>query len=329
MIVSLSSSHVLYAVVIVVPLAISLFDNRFQICPLIQCLRPLLACVREPECKFVLDCLVECDDATSMRRQRSADTFRHVQFPQDPSLCRYQCFDMIQTRTAEAFLECVGGGGWMEPTEYSDQCAPIQNHSNSLLPFEAVADVFVGQWNKLYTTGWDIWPCQTTEFHAPLSSDLLEPKAWMSAWPHTPDVYRMDLNWTVGKSPQHEYSFHMSSEIYPNQQWDFPSQPGAIDNNKAMFKTRAVMWGAEANENWYLLDYDAEMRTMMVHICAYTFDIQGFDAITMVLRKVVTYDEENENDSFTNAMAEIIELRALDILGETFGNYQRIEECRL
>ena len=241
-------------------------------------------------------------------------------------MCRYQCFDLIQTRTAENFLECVGGSGCLEPTKYSDQCAPIQNQSNSLLPFEAVEDVFVGQWKKLYTTGWDLWPCQTTEFHAPLS-DLQEPKAWMAAWPHTPNVYRMDLNWTVlGKSPHHEYTFHMSNEIYPNQQWDFPSQP-AIDDNKAMLKTRAVMWGTEAHENWYLLDYDAEMRTMMIHFCAYTLAIQGFDAMTMVLRKVVTDDEEN--DPFTHAMADIIERRAMDILGETFGNLQRIEECRL
>ena len=320
MILSLST-YVLYAYGIV-PLAISLFHNRFQICPLIQCLPALVACVREPECKVALDCMAECNDATSTRRQRSADTFRHVQFPQDPSLCRYQCFDLIQTSTAEDFLECVGGSGCMEPTKYSDQCAPLQNHSDSLLPFEAVASNFAGQWEKLYTTGWDIWPCQTTEFHAPLSG-FPEPKAWMTAWPHTPNVYRMDLNWTVGTSP-HDYTFHMSNEIYPNQQWDFPSQP-AID--KAMLKTRAVMWGTEAHENWYLLDYDAEMRTMIIHFCAYTKDIQGFDAMTMVLRKVVA-DEEEKEDPFTDKMAEIIEQRAMNILGEKFGHLQRIQECR-
>jgi hypothetical protein len=189
----------------------------------------------------------------------------------------------------------------------------------------------------LYTTGWDIWPCPTSEFHAPFSTVLL-PKPWMTAWPNTANVYRMDLNWTnilTGEggdvhSQQEHYTFHMSNEIYPNAQWDFfPSQPPATTTNNtgssgaATLKTRAFMWGTEARENWYLLDYDPAMRTMIIQFCAYTLDITGFDVMTMVLRKA------SDDEPFTNEMAKVIEQRAIDLLGERFGNLQRIQECSL
>jgi hypothetical protein len=140
----------------------------------------------------------------------------------------------------------------------------------------------------------------------------------MAAWPAQNNVWRMDLNWTNTNIKPH-YTFHMSNEIYPGQQWDFPSQPA---NTSATLKTRAVMWGTEAHENWYLLHYDPEMRTMIIHYCAFTIDIKGFDAMTMVLRKVVGQD-----DPFTDEMAKLTEQRAMHLLGEMFGHLVRIGEC--
>ena len=306
--------------------ALLLYSNRFKICPLIKCVRPLITCVKEPECKAALDCMAECDDADSAKRQQAMEKYRHVQFPEDPSLCRYLCFDQISTRTAEDFLECVGGSGCVEPTKYSDQCAPIQQ----ALPFESVQGVFEGQWIKLYTNGWDIWPCQSTEFHAPRAA-LPEPKVWMTEWPNQANVWRMDLNWTnisnAASSPddadqvleQRTYTFHMSNEIYPNEQWAFPSQP---DTCQATLKTRAIMWGTEAHENWYILNYDPEMRTMLIHFCAYTLDVEGFDAMTIVLRKVTS-------DPFTDEMAKQTEQKALELLGDKFGTLTRVGVCSL
>jgi len=317
-----AASYAFYAYV-VIPLAISLYNNRFKICPLLKCIQPLVACAREPECRAALDCMAECDDEHSTRRQQSAQKFHHVQFPQDPSLCRYLCFDLIATPTAEDFLECVGQSGCMEPTKYSDQCAPIS--SSSVLPFDTVRDIFAGQWTKLYSTGWDTWPCQTTEFHAPLSQSP-KPKPWMTAWPVQDNVWRMDLNWT-NTATTHYYTFRMSNEIHPGQQWDFPSQP-ALNTTNATLKTRAITWGTEAHENWYLLHYDPEMRTMIIHYCAYTIDIKGFDAMTMVLRKVVL-GKGQDDDPFTDEMAKLTEDRAMRLLGEKFGNLVRIGECSM
>ena len=144
----------------------SLYSNRFQICPLIVCMRPLIRCVQEPECSSLLEKLQECQDETSEARQKSAAKFAHVQHPQDPTFCRYQCFDTITTPTALDLLECMGGSGCLEPSLYSDECAAI---SEPVLPFdETIEHVLPGSWVKLYTTGWDQWPCQWTEFRPPL-----------------------------------------------------------------------------------------------------------------------------------------------------------------
>jgi len=297
--------------------ALFLYESRFKICPLIKCIRPLIQCVREPECKAVLDCLAECDDASSARRQQSLKDFQHVQFPADPALCRYQCFNEVSTQTAEDLIACIGGSGCVEPAKYSDQCAPIAQ----ALSFDLVKDVFAGQWIKLYSSGWDTWPCQSTEFHAPLAQ-FPDPEPWMKAWPIESNVWRMNLNWTVGNESSQTalYTFRMSNEIYPGQQWDFASQPATTAH--ATLKTRAVMWGTEAHENWYLLDYDVQQKTMLVHYCAYTVDVKGFDAITMVLRR-------DGEEPFTSEMQKRMEQLAFDLLGERFGSIKRIKECNL
>jgi len=295
----------------------TIYKNRYKICPIVRCIRPLVACVREPACMSFLDCSTECDKDTSGARMRSKKTFHYVQFPEDPSLCQYQCFDKISTQSGEAFLECVGGSGCMEPAKYSDQCAPIDKHA---LPFETIEQVFAGRWTKLYTTGWDIWPCQSTAFHAPRSATP-EPKDWMENWPNDPTVWRMDLNWTnTDDNDLPVYTFHMSNEIYPNVQWDFSiDQPNTTA--KATLSTRAFTWNTEASENWYLLDYNETMRTMLVHYCAYTQAVNRYDSMTMVLRKV-------GSDEFTNDMAIEIESLAIRLLGGKFGQLQRIQQCK-
>lgn len=309
----------------VIPLSYSgllfLYAKRYQICPLVQCIGPLVTCVREPACRFVLDCLTDCDDgaSTSDRRQQALRQFAHVPFPEDPALCRYQCFDQITTVTAARFIDCVGGSGCLEPAPPEYALPPMAQHSISKpLPFDTIQHVLAGSWKKLYTTGWDIWPCQSSEFHPPQSLQPV-PLAWMVDWPTQSNVWRMDLRWWVRQN----YTFHMTNNMYPGQQWDdFPlRQPVGAE---ATLKTRAIMWGTEAHENWYLLDYNETMQTILVYYVAYTMAVEKIDSITMVLRR-----EDASLGPFTDEMAKTIEQKAVMLLGDEFGRLYRIEPCLL
>jgi hypothetical protein len=116
----------------------------------------------------------------------------------------------------------------------------------------------------------------------------------------------------------------MCNEMYPGQLWDFHSfQPTALAAS-ATLRTRAVMWGTEAHENWYLLDFDESSQTMLIYYCAHTMDIHRFDSITMVLRK----QEIHQTSPFTTGKAESVENKALQLLGNMHGKLQRIEECQ-
>ena len=309
----------------VIPLSYSgllfLYSKRYQICPLIKCLGPLVKCVREPACRSVLDCLSDCDTPTSPGRRQAIQQFAHVPFPDDPALCRYQCFDQITTLTAGNFIECVGGSGCLEPAPPEYATPPIAHEISKALPFDTIQPVLAGSWKKLYTTGWDIWPCQLSEFHPPQALQP-EPLAWMQdSWPTQANVWRMDLRWWA--SPSHNYTFHMTNNMYPGKQWDdFPiSKPVGAE---ATLKTRAIMWGTEAHENWYLLDYNRTMQTILVYYVAYTMAVQKIDSITMVLRR-----DDSSLGPFTNEMAMTVEQRALSILGDKFGRLYRIEPCLL
>ena len=289
-----------------------LYSIREKICPIAVCIGPLIASVRNPDDRAMLDCLDECDDKTSDRRNRAALTFKHVQFPQDSSLCRYGCFDLVTTATAERLIECIGGSGCIAAAEYSDECASIR--PEQVLPFDSIPpNVMSGRWIKLYTNSWDTWPCQVCEFHPP-RSNTPAPRPWMKHWPNDRNVWRMDMNWTNTLT---RHVFSMSNEIYPNESWDFSTK------TKATLKTRAAMWGSEAKENWYLLHYDPETLTMIFNVCAYTAAVQKFDALTMVIRKL------NAPGLFTDDMAKEMESKALDMLGPKFGNMVRIPQCNI
>ena len=84
------------------------------------------------------------------------------------------------------------------------------------------------------------------------------------------------------------------------------------------------MWGTEAHENWYLLDYNRTMQTILVYYVAYTMAVQKIDSITMVLRR-----DDSSLGPFTNEMAMAVDQRALSILGDKFGRLYRIEPCLL
>jgi len=289
-------------------------STRANICPLLVCYRELFACIQEPQCLVVTECIKECDDEHSESRRQARDKFAHVQFPNDPNLCRYGCFDLITEDTAERFVECVGGSGCLdiEPPLYSDTCADIPQEK--VLPFENIPpDIFEGLWRKILTNSWDIWPCQRTEFFPP-HSNKVPPLPWMDDWPSSDTVWRMDLNWT---SPTSDRVFTMTNELTPGSHWDFEGGP----ESKATGKTKAVMWGTEAHENWYLLDFDKEQRFMLMHVCAYTPAVRSFDAITMVLvREDVDVSEE---------LMERVQHRAKQLLGSKFGSLVRIKECEL
>lgn len=292
------------------------------ICPLVQCFPPLLKCLQVDECKAWLDDLKECNDDQSEARQLAASTFSHVQHPNDAAFCQYRSFDRLETPTALDFLECIGGSGCLQKSSYSDEC--VVRDDLPTLSFETMQRFITGRWYKLYTTGWDLWPCQWTDFYAPgTPSDVMAPESWMTAWPEDPNVYRMDLYWknTVGGN----VTFHMCNEMYPGQMWNYSDDE---HNNEyenvgptATLKTRAVMWGTEAHENWHLIDYTQETDTIMVYYCAYTMEIQRFDSMTMVLQK-------DGARPLTEEQALAIETKAKALLGEKHGQLQRIAQCQ-
>jgi hypothetical protein len=290
----------------------------YQFCPLLRCGPKLIECFQDPACKAWLDDIQHCSDEESQARKTAALTFAHVQYPHDPAFCRYQSFDRLESETALQFLECMGGSGCLEPSPFTDECvADFGATANRPMPS---GDVLVGRWNKLYSTGWDLWPCQWTDFHPP-KSDTIPPEHWMTAWPQADNVWRMDLYWK--NSVDGKLTFHMCNEMYLGETWDFQQESKNTSLPQTLpstLKTRAVMWGTEAHENWYLLDYNPEWQTMLVYYCAYTADVIRFDSMTMVLQK-------EGAEPLSKDQSDSIEELALQLLGEEHGKLQRNAQC--
>jgi hypothetical protein len=81
------------------------------------------------------------------------------------------------------------------------------------------------------------------------------------------------------------------------------------------------MWGTTAHENWYVLYADNDL--LLIHVCAYTIEVQSFDAITLIFVK-------EENGRFvTEAMENKIQKMAHEILGDKFGTVLRVRDCAL
>jgi hypothetical protein len=111
--------------------------------------------------------------------------------------------------------------------------------------------------------------------------------------------------------------FTMSNEIYPNERWSYGGASTAADST---LKTLARMWGTTAHENWYVLYADENM--LLVHVCAYTLQVQSFDALTVVLL--------SENTTLTDDMTNKIQQIASDTLGDKFGKLLPIHhDCTL
>jgi VDE lipocalin domain len=277
----------------------AVYHKRYDICPLVKCLQPLTSCLQEVECRAWLDEVAACQDPQSVSRQTAMQTFAHLQHPDNPAYCQYQSFDSIShsSSPALAFVECIGKSHCLPPSDYSDTCATITT-KEVVVPLDSttiLAKNLPGRWLKVYTTGWDLWPCQWTDFWPPSSTNPEhgtdhaaaafggtpvvdqnldtsssppplstppppEPEEWMTAWPHDPNVWRMDLYWK--HSATANLTFHMNNEMYLGETWDFSTTTTTnAPPPSATLKTRAVMWGTEAHENWYLLDYHSETRT--------------------------------------------------------------------
>ena len=322
------TSYFLYSY-IVLPLAYTsltvLYSKRYEICPLIRCIPTLATCLREPTCQTWLKDVAECSEEDSFARERSATTFAHVQHPEDPAYCQYQSFDRIKSAEAIEFLECIGRSGCLKPAAFTDQCRDMSDISDSVLSIEATIppNVLHGTWNKLYTTGWDIWPCQWTDFWPPEGELPLEdrtmpsPEPWMKHWPNESNVWRMDLYWknlfnSKGTEEKEEdstdtssFTFHMNNEMYFSQTWNFTSSSSSSSpatTTTATLKTRAVMWGTEAHENWYLLDYHPEWQTMLIYYCAYTEAVDRFDSITIKRNKTTRNTRETLQARFLHQL---------------------------
>uniref|UniRef100_A0A7S4K930 VDE lipocalin domain-containing protein n=1 Tax=Odontella aurita TaxID=265563 RepID=A0A7S4K930_9STRA len=315
----------------------ALFSARLKkFCPFGLCLGAVVRCTMESRCRTMLECFSECEYPFSEGRNASRAKYYYVQHPDSPALCQYGCMELASTPAAQELLECVGGSGCMEASEYSDECAPLLGVSpddggRRVLPFSAVPDeVWEGRWIKLFTNSWDVWPCQSTEFFPPgggrRRDDSPPPREWMTSWPRSPGVWRMDLNWTTtvaraekGDEQQEESTrtttFSMSSEMYPEARWRYA---GGTEADPTL-KTIACMWGTEAHENWYLLHYDRKYSWILLHVCAYTSALQSFDALSMVFVK--------EGGTMNEDIEASIQAKALQLLGEKFGTLQRVSPC--
>ena len=255
-----------------------LYLKQHDICPLLKCWKPLGKCLLDAKCRAWINDVAQCKKPGSGARKLSREYYRHVQHPEDPSYCQYQSFDRLETQTALEFLKCIGQSGCIAPAEFSDTCADMTNIATLSLN-KIPPDVLQGTWNKVYTTGWDLWPCQWTNFWPPFTHpNVHPPDAWMTEWPHNPNVWRMDLYWHNG--PDSSVVFHMDNEMHVGETWKFDETTA-----RATLKTRAVMWGTEAQENWYLLDFHEEWNTMLVYYCAYTAAVNRFDSMSMDLQR--------------------------------------------
>ena len=298
--------------------ALRLYAKRYDICPLVKCAIPLVRCLKEPLCRQWLGDVATCSDEGSKARQESAIAFSHVQHPHDAAFCRYQSFDRLETDTALDFLECIGRSGCMEPSTYTDTC--VVNDLVALPLSTVPRSVLEGRWLKLATTGWDLWQCQWTDFWSPESQEIA-PDDWMTEWPQNPRVWRMDLYWK--NSPTGKVTFHMNNEMYPNETWNFTdmiNKDSSGSSHGATLKTRAVMWGTEAHENWYLLDFQKEHETMIIYYCAYTEAVDRFDSMAMILQK-------EGAAILTDGERTTIEERGAHLLGGIHGRFQRIHSC--
>lgn len=311
--------------VIIAALGRVLYQKRHDLCTLTFCLTPILACARNADCKVFLDCLDACKDENSAERKTSRDYFFHTQHPAEMNLCNFLCFDKATHPLAEAVIECTGRNKvCLEQARVSDQCAMIQ--PEHVLDFQQVAPNFEGSWKKLYSSSWDLWPCQKSYFYGP-QRDMPKARPWMTKWPQNASVWRMDFSWTVEAFASHDkvdvaepYTFEMSSELYPGETWDHNNTGNGVP---ATLKTRAVMWGLETDENWYFLDYDADAQVLLISVCALTPAVSSYDQILLVFQK------EGSNVVFTGEMAEALKRKAGDLVGFQFANLRRIEECRM
>jgi VDE lipocalin domain len=299
----------------------------YDVCPVVKCFPTIIKCVKEPQCADWLNEIAECNDSTSNARRLSSERFRHVQHPDDAAYCQYQSFDNISTTLALEFVECIGRSGCIKPATHSDVCADMSsrlasvNNNRSLpplpLPMMTIpSDVLEGTWHKVYTTGWDLWNCQWTDFWSPDYDDnenagdkdasqrrrrqRPKPDEWMTEWPTNPNVWRMDLYWQNDDNSNSSITFHMNNEMHFDKSWNY-SDDGVTKHfhppfAPATLRTRAVMWGTEAHENWYLLDYHAEWQMMMVYYCAHTSAVDRFDSMIMILKRHNNGDGEDDDD---------------------------------
>ena len=214
-----------------------------------------------------------------------------------------------------------------------------------------------------------------------------DPEDWMTEWPTNQNVWRMDLYWqnsvtdqdhnNYKQQQQHQQNdqqekdepitFHMNNEMYLGETWDYSAGSDRGNGKRtstttrsstttkhpyppfvnATLKTRAVMWGTEAHENWYLLEYNPDWETMMVYYCAHTAAVDRFDSIAMVLKKKgPTIDSESGQNNLnvddddddprpctssahqygpTEEQHEYYQQLAHELLGSEHGNLQRIE----
>jgi hypothetical protein len=135
----------------------------------------------------------------------------------------------------------------------------------------------------------------------------------------------MDFNWTVlpthiPEERRRPYTFAMSNEMYPGLAWDYYK---TTSKAKPTLKTIAPMWGTEAHENWYLLHYDPKGQWFLVHVCAYTAEVETYDAITLIFRK----NGQHQRAELEEELAAEMEQIALEKLGKKFGTLLRIKEC--
>jgi hypothetical protein len=144
----------------------------------------------------------------------------------------------------------------------------------------------------------------------------------------------MDLYWK--HSATANLTFHMNNEMYLGETWDFTTTTTASMSSapppSATLKTRAVMWGTEAHENWYLLDYHSEWNMMLVYYCAYTEAVNAFDSAAMVLVKQRSQEHKNTKNvvvsvDLTTEQSEYYETKARKLLGDVHGRLQRIQSC--
>jgi hypothetical protein len=144
----------------------------------------------------------------------------------------------------------------------------------------------------------------------------------------------MDLYWK--NKANSSLTFHMDNEMYLGETWEFGTGGAKTTATaQASLKTRAVMWGTEAHENWYILDYHTEWNMMMIYFCAYTEAVNAFDSMAMVLMKQDPAGEDEATGGTTSSVSvtltdeqtDYYERKAKELLGDVHGRLQRIQPC--